>query len=784
MFFFVLFLFFSAFFFAGLFFLARSLAHFRFPLSLSPPRIRKPYSRAQARIAFRCAVVLRDLINPYLLRRRKADVAAGLPPKTEHVLFCRLTPEQRGAYRAYLASPDVAEMLAASGGGGGQRRRRGGRHGDDDDEGRGRNPLAGIDVLRKICNHPDLLQRSSWGDSPGYGDPSRSGKLRVALRVLSAWAGAGHKALVFCQTQQMLDILQSACEKISSSSSSASAPPVPFRAARLDGGTPIARRAAIVDAFNAPSSPLAALLLTTRVGGLGLNLTGADRVLLFDADWNPATDAQARERAWRLGQTRPVAVYRLLAAGTIEEKVYHRQLLKQFVADRVLRDPRARRLFKASDLADLFTLADDDDDGQGGGGNGGGGNGSGGVLSAGARGTAETARLLAAVPGAAVIPEDLRERRNGGGRGRGRGRGRSGSSDKIESDDDDAATATAAAEAGATAAAVVIPAVAVAEAEAGAGAGGGEAQQPAGDAGLLASLFDDDGGDGGGNDGDNTPPTTAAEAAPRPRPPPPSSTSSFRSNTGLHHRNLRTRRNQLSSSIVGALDHGAVEDAGGAAASRLEAAAARAAARAAAALARSHREVRGAAGQGGAAVNVPTWTGRSGAGGAPLLLPPARGSGRPRFGGGGGRAGSSLASGGAPAAAAAAPPPLASADLLARLRARVGGGSSDPSAPAPRAAAAAAPPQTSSAVDARAAALSEAVVGFLASAGPSTSVAVVSAVAAGGVLSPEEAPLFRAVLRGVARLRTSEDAVKRWELRPAFAALAAEGGVGGVVLVE
>jgi hypothetical protein len=143
-----------------------------------------------------------------------------------------------------------------------------------------------------------------------------------------------------------------------------------------------------------------------------------------------------------------------------------------------------------------------------------------------------------------------------------------------------------------------------------------------------------------------------------------------------------------------------------------------------------------------------------------------------------------LASGGAPAAAAAAPPPLASADLLARLRARVGGGGSDPSAPAPRAAAAAAPPQTSSAVDARAAALSEAVVGFLASAGPSTSVAVVSAVAAGGVLSPQEAPLFRAVLRGVARLRTSEDAVKRWELRPAFAALAAEGGVGGVVLVE
>ena len=711
-------------------------------------------------------MVLRDLINPYLLRRRKADVASSLPPKTEHVLFCRLTQEQRNAYRAYLASPDVADMLAASSSGSGRRRR---RFDDGDGEGgRGRNPLAGIDVLRKICNHPDLLQRSSWGDNPGYGDPCRSGKLRVALRVLLAWAGAGHKALVFCQTQQMLDILQSACENASAAaaaaSSSSSSPPSSnnlLRAARLDGSTPIAKRAAIVDAFNSPSSPLKALLLTTRVGGLGLNLTGADRVLLFDADWNPATDAQARERAWRLGQTRPVAVYRLIAAGTIEEKVYHRQLLKQFVADRVLRDPRARRLFKESGLADLFTLADDD------GGGGGGNNGTGGVLSAGARGTAETARLLAAVPGAAVIPEDLRENA-GGARGGGSRRGR-GEVDEIGSrsdddggdddggDDDAAATAAAAAEAGATAAAVVLPAVVAAN------GGGEEPQQPAGDAGLLASLFDDD---GGGNDNAPTP-----AAAPPPPPPPFPSRNS----------NLQTRRAQLSSSIVGALDHNAVEDAGGPAAARLEATAQRAAARAAAALARSHREVR--VSLGGAGVNVPTWTGRSGAGGAPMMtMPPApsgRGRGRPRFGGGGRGGGSSLAfNDGAPAAAA---PPLASSDLLARLRARVGGGGND-SAPSP-----AAPPRTSSsAIDARAAALSESIVGFLASSGPSTSDVVVSAVARGGVLSPEEAPLFRAVLRGVARLRTfaGGDATKKWELRPAFAALAAEGGVGGVVLVE
>ena len=734
-------------------------------------------------------MVLRDLINPYLLRRRKADVASSLPPKTEHVLFCRLTQEQRNAYRAYLASPDVAEMLASCNGGG-QRRRRGGYDDDDDDEGRrgGRNPLAGIDVLRKICNHPDLLQRSSWGDAPGYGDPSRSGKLRVALRVLSAWASAGHKALVFCQTQQMLDILQSACENFSnssscstpstSSSSNPNASSSLLRAARLDGSTPIARRAAIVDAFNAPSSPLKALLLTTRVGGLGLNLTGADRVLLFDADWNPATDAQARERAWRLGQTRPVAVYRLIAAGTIEEKVYHRQLLKQFVADKVLRDPRARRLFRASDLADLFTLADDDDGN--GNGNGGLNNGNGGgVLSAGARGTAETARLLAAVPGAAVIPEDLRERRNGRSRGGGGDRGGR-SASEIESgddggdggdDDDDAtATAAAAAEAGATAAAVVLPAVTAANASKGGTAAAAEAgDAPAGDAGLLASLFDDDG----------------EETAPPPPPPPPPSSRNTNSNSS----NLRqTRRAQLSSSIVGALDHNAVEDAGGPAAARLEATAARAAARAAAALARSHREVRGSSGGGAEGVNVPTWTGRAGAGGAPLMMTTGGrgGRGRPRFGGGGGgRGGAGFSAPGDDASAAAAAVPLASSDLLARLRARVGGGVSN----APSSAAAVPSPSSSSrapsAIDVRAAALSESIVGFLAaSGGASTSDSVVAAVAAGGTLSPVEAPLFRAVLRGVARLRTFQPGnVRKWELRPAFAALAAEGGVGGVVAV-
>lgn len=97
-------------------------------------------------------------------------------------------------------------------------------------------------------------------------------------------------------------------------------------------------------------------LLTTRVGGLGVNLTGANRIVVFDPDWNFSTDVQARERAWRIGQRRDVTVYRFITSGTIEEKIYHRQVYKHFLSDKVLRDPRQRRFFKSKDMQDLFTL--------------------------------------------------------------------------------------------------------------------------------------------------------------------------------------------------------------------------------------------------------------------------------------------------------------------------------------------------------------------------------------------------------------------------------------------
>ena len=128
---------------------------------------------------------------------------------------------------------------------------------------------------------------------------------------------------------------------------------------RMDGMTNIGTRQPLIEKFNADSS-LFIFLLTTRVGGLGVNMTGANRVVIYDPDWNPSTDTQARERCWRIGQTRDVTVYRLLTSGTIEEKIYHRQIFKQYLTNRVLKDPKQRRFFKSNDLYELFTLKEAD----------------------------------------------------------------------------------------------------------------------------------------------------------------------------------------------------------------------------------------------------------------------------------------------------------------------------------------------------------------------------------------------------------------------------------------
>ncbi|XP_050205828.1 protein CHROMATIN REMODELING 8 [Mercurialis annua] len=299
-------------------------AEFAVPISVGGYANASPL---QVSTAYRCAVVLRDLIMPYLLRRMKVDVNAQLPKKTEHVLFCSLTTEQRSVYRAFLASTEVEAILDGS-----------------------RNSLYGIDVMRKICNHPDLLEREHSYQNPDYGNPERSGKMKVVAQVLKVWQEQGHRVLLFAQTQQMLDILENFLNSGG------------YTYRRMDGLTPIKQRMALIDEFN-NSIDVYIFILTTKVGGLGTNLTGANRVIIFDPDWNPSTDMQARERAWRIGQKRDVTVYRLITRGTIEEKVYHRQIYKHFLTNKILQNPQQKRFFKARDMKDLFILKDDGESG-------------------------------------------------------------------------------------------------------------------------------------------------------------------------------------------------------------------------------------------------------------------------------------------------------------------------------------------------------------------------------------------------------------------------------------
>nr|XP_054924320.1 DNA excision repair protein ERCC-6-like isoform X2 [Dermacentor andersoni] len=292
-------------------------------------------SDVQVQTAYRCASALRDTIKPYLLRRMKEDVRTNLqlPDKNEQVLFCRFTDHQRALYQQYLDSADVASILV------------------------GRlQVFVGLINLRKICNHPDLYDGgpkvfrdtdvATLPPEMRYGFPGRSGKMTVVESLLRLWKKQDHRVLLFTQSRQMLVILERFVQEQG------------YTYMVMTGATPIASRQPAIAKFNADPSVFV-FLLTTRVGGLGVNLTGADRVVIYDPDWNPSTDTQARERAWRIGQRRDVTIYRLLTAGTIEEKIYHRQIFKQFLTNRVLKDPKQRRFFKTNDLHELFTLADD-----------------------------------------------------------------------------------------------------------------------------------------------------------------------------------------------------------------------------------------------------------------------------------------------------------------------------------------------------------------------------------------------------------------------------------------
>ena len=170
-----------------------------------------------------------------------------------------------------------------------------------------------------------------------------SGKLSCLAMLLDAIVAAGEKCVCVSNYTSTLSRIGQLCEERQ------------WQCMRLDGKTPANSRMDLVNRFNSPTSTVSVFLLSAKAGGVGLNLIGASRLVLFDPDWNPATDKQAMARIWRDGQTRPVSIYRLLSTATVDEKIFCRQIRKQEVASSVVDETQVVRSFSKDNLKEVFT---------------------------------------------------------------------------------------------------------------------------------------------------------------------------------------------------------------------------------------------------------------------------------------------------------------------------------------------------------------------------------------------------------------------------------------------
>ncbi|EYB84702.1 hypothetical protein Y032_0311g2133 [Ancylostoma ceylanicum] len=281
---------------------------------------------------------LNSMIADCLLRRTAEVNQTHLPVRNEYILFCAPSPVQKNVLGA-LCSHVTGE------------------------------PLVMIDMMRKAANHPAILYSKlsrtviendrvdyssllaafpkNYGSRPAA--LADSGKLSVFVEMMASFRQHGECAVVVSNYTKTLDMIASLCSSLG------------LCVMRLDGQTPISDRQALVTKFNTERDPENVFLLSTRAGGVGLNLIGASRLILFDSDWNPALDLQAMARIWRDGQTRACHIYRLVTAGTIDEKILHRQVKKTGLTSIInLNDQtfKSTSTFLDEELADIFTLKD------------------------------------------------------------------------------------------------------------------------------------------------------------------------------------------------------------------------------------------------------------------------------------------------------------------------------------------------------------------------------------------------------------------------------------------
>lgn len=282
---------------------------------------------------------LTEVVSPFIIRRTNDILSKYLPVKYEYVIFCNLAPLQQKLYQYFITSPNIKRLLR-------------GEHSQ---------PLKAIGLLKKLCNHPNLLKLphdipgsssilpEDYEDSHGYGRSSNtqtcySSKFAMLERFLyKINKETDDKIVVISNYTQTLDLVERLCRQHR------------FGCLRLDGSMNINKRQKLVDRFNDHESPQFVFLLSSKAGGCGINLIGANRLVLMDPDWNPASDQQALARIWRDGQKKHCFIYRFIATGTIEEKIYQRQSAKMQLSSCVVdSNDDVERLFSRDALRHLF----------------------------------------------------------------------------------------------------------------------------------------------------------------------------------------------------------------------------------------------------------------------------------------------------------------------------------------------------------------------------------------------------------------------------------------------
>jgi DNA repair and recombination protein RAD54 and RAD54-like protein len=290
---------------------------------------------------------LKAIVDKYMIRRTSSLLTKYLPVKFEMVVCIKMTPIQIDIYKNFLKS-DLVRRQVQDGV-------------KDGAKAPAPRALTNIQSLKKLAGHPELVAQQINEGAEGFENaeqflpagwssrdfkPDFGSKILVLDMMLAQMKMTSNDRMVLISNYtQTMDLFEKMCRKRN------------YSFVRLDGTMSIKKRGKIVEDFNKPDSDIFIFLLSSKAGGCGLNLIGANRLVMFDPDWNPANDEQAMARVWRDGQQKPCFIYRFLATGTIEEKIFQRQTHKKALSNKVVdNETDGERHFTMGDLKDLFKL--------------------------------------------------------------------------------------------------------------------------------------------------------------------------------------------------------------------------------------------------------------------------------------------------------------------------------------------------------------------------------------------------------------------------------------------